>query len=86
VTATASRIGFGPRGPSGNHQDPVKTIHLGGGNPEVRQRAQKHRRATMTRDLGVWAAPDCALVLTVAMDLAEVTGIDLVVDGGMKVW
>ena len=40
----------------------------------------------MTRDLGVWAAPGCALVLTVAMDLAEVTGIDLVVDGGMKVW
>jgi hypothetical protein len=57
VPVAVSRIGFGPRGPSGNHQDPVRTVHLGGSNPGVRQRAQKHRRATMTRDLGVWAAP-----------------------------
>jgi hypothetical protein len=81
---TVSRIGFGPRGPAGNHQDPVRTVHLCGGKPGVRQRGlirralqrrvtplawlssppeQKQQRTTMTRDLGVWTALDCASVL-----------------------
>jgi hypothetical protein len=36
----------------------------------------------MTKDLGVWTAGDCALVLIGGLH----TGIDLVVDGGMKAW
>jgi hypothetical protein len=46
---TVSRIGFGPRGPAGNHQDPVRTVHLCGGNPGVRQ-GGKQQRTTMTKD------------------------------------
>jgi hypothetical protein len=42
----------------------------------------------MAKDLGAWTAEDCALAL--ALEGSEyrirVTGIDLVVDGGMKVW
>ena len=38
----------------------------------------------MTRDLGVWAAPDCTLLLTGAVGIAEAE--KLVVDGDMKVW
>jgi hypothetical protein len=52
-----------------------------------------------TKDLGVWTAEDCALLLIdyqnemfevirseTPANVVDVTGIDVVVDGGMKVW
>jgi hypothetical protein len=41
----------------------------------------------MAKDLGVWTAEDCALVLIdYSHKSSYVTGIDLLVDGGLKVW
>jgi len=47
---------------------------------------QKHRRTTMTKDLGVSTDAVGVALFLASGESAYVTGIDLAVDAGMKVW